>query len=171
MDEAALQIAVLGAAECDEHVADLAYRVGEGLARAGATIVCGGRGGVMAAACKGAHARGGTTLGILPGISAADSPPNDYLSVVVYTGMGQARNLAVALSGQAAIAVSGAWGTLSEMALALKHEVPVVSLESWRPDRPGGYGDGGRRTDPRLHAAYDPDEAVALALLLAGERL
>lgn len=167
--KARLQIAVFGAGECDEHVADLAYRVGEGLARAGATLICGGLGGVMAAACRGARARGGLTVGILPGTSAADTPPNDHLSATVYTGMGQARNLAVALSGRAAIAVSGGWGTLSEMAMALKHGVPVVSLESWRPDRRGGYGDGGAKTDPKLHTAYDPDEAVALALLLAGE--
>lgn len=168
MPKQLLQIAVFGAGDCDEHVAELAFQVGRKLAAAGATLVCGGRGGVMAAACRGARSKGGQTVGILPGSSADDSQPNDDLTTVVYTGMGQARNLAVALSGKAAIALSGGWGTLSEMAMALKHGVPVVSLESWRPDRRGGYGDGGSKSDANLHTAYDVEEAVALVLLLAG---
>lgn len=158
-----LQIAVFGAGECgsgEEHIADLAFRVGRGLAEAGAILVCGGRGGVMEAACRGARSGGGTTVGILPGTSAADSPPNDHLTAAVYTGIGQARNLAVALSGHAAIAISGGWGTLSEISLALKHGVPVVCLESWTPAE-----------DPNLHVAEDAEEAVTLAVRLATQRL
>lgn len=163
-----LQIAVFGAgagdAGCDggsdERVADLAFQVGRGLASAGATLVCGGRGGVMDAACRGARSEGGMTIGILPGTSAADSPPNDHLTATVYTGMGQARNLAVALSGYAAIAISGGWGTLSEISLARKHGVPVVSLDSWTPEK-----------DPDLHVAQDAEQAVEMALRLAKQRL
>lgn len=113
----------------------------------------------MEAACRGARSEGGTAIGILPGTSAADSPPNDYLSAAVYTGIGQARNLAVALSGQAAIAISGGWGTLSEISMALKHGVPVVSLVSWTPAE-----------DANLHVAQGAEEAVALALGLAESR-
>ena len=159
-----IQISVCGAGECDDRIADLAFQVGRGLAAAGATLVCGGRGGVMGAACRGARSEGGTTIGILPGTSAADSPPNDHLTAAVFTGMGQARNLAVALSGHAAIAISGGWGTLSEISLALKHGVPVISLESCAPGKD-------LAKDPNFHIAGDAAEAVERALLLARRRL
>ncbi|MEM7583013.1 MAG: TIGR00725 family protein [Acidobacteriota bacterium] len=156
-----LQIAIFGGAECDAQVGDLAYATGEALAHAGAVLVCGGRGGVMAAACQGAHDAGGVTLGVLPGIDAQDSTPNPALSHVVYTGMGQARNLAVVLSSAAAIAIGGGWGTLSEIALALKHQIPVVTLASWTLDRPDG------RAEPLLEHAATAGQAVELALDMA----
>ncbi|MEM9554145.1 MAG: TIGR00725 family protein [Acidobacteriota bacterium] len=163
-----LQIAVFGIgilSSDDDPLAALAYAVGEEIARAGALLVCGGRGGVMDAACRGARSRGGTTLGILPGTGAADSSPNEHLSVRVFTGTGQARNLAVALSAHAAVAIGGGWGTLSEIALALKHGVPVVTLAGRRPERPDGV------PEPRLHAADDAPTAVRMALELGrGER-
>ena len=156
-----LQISVIGGAECDDGLLEAAFSVGEGLARAGALLICGGRGGVMAAASRGARAAGGRVVGILPGADAAESAPNDDLSVALYTGMGQARNLSVVLSGAAAIAVGGGWGTLSEIALALKHRIPVVTLESWSLSRPDG------RAEPLLRRADSPRRAVELALELA----
>lgn len=156
-----LQIAVIGAGRCDDRLRELAWRTGEAIARSGAHLVCGGLGGVMAAASQGARAAGGLVVGILPGTDARTSPPNDAVDVAVYTGMGQARNLAVVLSGAAAIAVGGSWGTLSEIALAIKHGIPVVTLESWTLTPPDG------RPEPRLREAATPDEAVALALELA----
>ena len=153
------QIAVFGAGSCDERLRELAYEVGERLARAGATLVCGGRGGVMEAASCGARDVGG-----LPGRDADDSPPNEAVGVALFTGLGQARNLVVALSGAAAIAVGGSWGTLSEIALALKHGIPVVSLESWLPQRPDG------RDEPLLHVASTAEKAVARAVELAKSR-
>lgn len=156
-----LQISVLGAASCDEALRAAAYEVGERIARAGAHLVTGGRGGVMAAASRGARAAGGLTLGVLPGTDAASSEPNEALSAAIFTGLGQARNLAVVLSGAAAIAVGGSWGTLSEIALARKHGVPVVLLRSWSLARPDG------RPDPGLVTAASPAEAVEKALELA----
>lgn len=129
---ASLQIGVIGAGTCEAELANHAKRLGEQIARLGGTLICGGRGGVMEAACRGAQEAGGRTVGILPGIDAADSPPNAYLDVRLFTGLGQARNLCVVLSCDAVIAVGGGWGTLSEIGLAQKHGVPLVLLHSWR---------------------------------------
>ncbi len=156
-----LQIAVLGAAECGDRLAAAAFATGEALARSGAHLICGGRGGVMAAASRGARSAGAAVTGILPGTDARDSPPNDAVSVAVYTGMGQARNLGVVLSAAAAIAIGGGWGSLSGLALALKPRVPVVTLERWARRRPDG------RREPLLRAARSPREAVELALEMA----
>lgn len=159
-----LQIAVFGAAIFDERLDRLAYEVGELLARAGAVVVCGGGGGVMAAASRGARDSGGLAVGVMPGRDAAESPPNDALGVAVFTGLGQARNVVVALSGAAAIAIGGGWGTLSEIALALKHGIPVVTLESWAPRRRDGSA------EPLLREARSPAEAAELACELAASR-
>ena len=156
-----IQIAVLGAADCDDQLRETAFATGVLLARARAFLICGGRGGVMAAASRGARSAGGLVAGILPGADASESPPNDALSIALYTGMGQARNLSVVLSAAAAIAIGGGWGTLSEIALALKHEIPVVTLASWSLSRPDG------RSEPFLKPAGSPREAVDLALELA----
>ncbi|MGH9382251.1 MAG: LOG family protein, partial [Thermoanaerobaculia bacterium] len=128
------------------------------LAEAGATVVCGGLGGVMAAACHGAAAAGGRTVGILPGTDRGQSPPDPHVETAIFTGLGQARNLLVVLSGDAVIAVGGGWGTLSEIALARKHGRPVVQLAG-APARPP---DG--RADPGVVSAATPEEAVTLAL-------
>ncbi len=156
-----LQYAVVGAATCDAETAALAEQVGAEIARAGATLVCGGRGGVMAAACRGAQGAGGRTVGVLPGVDESATPPNDHLDVVLFTGLAQARNQVVVLSSAAVIAVGGGWGTLSEIALALKYRVPVVLVESWNLRRPDGLA------DPLLRVARTPADAVALAVQAA----
>ncbi|GMU67489.1 MAG: hypothetical protein AMXMBFR36_37630 [Acidobacteriota bacterium] len=157
-----LQIAVVGAATCDEATLEMAREAGERIAEAGATLICGGRGGVMAAACAGARAKGGRTVGILPGRDENASAPNENLDVVLFTGLEQARNQILVLSSAAVVAVGGGWGTLSEIALALKFRVPVVALKGWNLRRPDGL------SDPLLSHARTPADAVALAL--AGAR-
>ena len=91
----------------------MAEEVGRELALRGATVVCGGRGGVMEAACRGARSAGGHTIGILPGRNAEETPPNEHVEFAVYTGIGYARNAVVVLSGEACIAIAGSYGTLS----------------------------------------------------------
>lgn len=156
-----VQVAVAGGARCGDDERRLAFAVGRLLAWRDALLVCGGRGGVMAAAAEGARSAGGMTLGILPGEDRHGGNP--HLDVVVATGMGQARNLAVVLSADALIAIGGEFGTLSEIALALKHGVPVVALRSWRLDRisPGGTDLSG------FHVRDGAEEAVDMALGLA----
>ena len=160
-----LQIAVIGAAACDEEVAALAYEVGAEIAAAEGVLICGGRGGVMEAASRGARDGGGLAIGILPGTDAKTSPPNRHLSVAIFSGMGQARNQVLVLSAHAVVAVGGGWGTLSEIAMALKYRVPVVLLESWKLKRPDGLA------DPLMKRATSPAEAVAIAARLARRRL
>jgi len=134
---------------------DAAERVGRALAARGAVVVCGGRGGVMEAACRGAKDGGGTTLGILPGLDRADANP--YVDVAVPTGLGEARNALVVRAADALIAVGGEWGTLSEIALAKRAGKRVVGLGTWELSRAGQPVDG-------IIAASDPEEAVELAL-------
>jgi len=154
-----MMIAVCGPNEPTEEERALAEAVGEAIASAGCALVCGGRSGVMAAACKGAKARGGTTIGILPGYDRADA--NEWVDFPIPTGLGHARNALVVASGDAVIAVGGGFGTLSEIGLALKMGKPVISLGSWELDaqrlnRFGGEG--------LYQQALNADEAVALAL-------
>lgn len=156
-----VQVAVVGPGECDASEAADAAEVGELLARAGAVVLTGGRGGVMAAASRGASEAGGLTVGLLPGASATESPPDPTVEIALYTGLGQARNLVLVLSAAAVIAVGGSWGTLSEIALARKHGRPVVLFRSWSLQRPD------RNDEPDLVAAGSPAEAVDLALRLA----
>jgi len=92
-------------------------------------LVCGGLGGVMAAACRGAVSAGGMTVGILPGSDR--SAGNEWLTVAIPTGLGELRNGLVVRAADAVIAVGGAYGTLSEVALALKTGVPVIGLRTW----------------------------------------
>jgi uncharacterized protein (TIGR00725 family) len=120
----ALQVAVVGSGVVNEQRAE---EVGRLLARRGCTVVTGGRGEVMAAAARGAKQAGGTTIGIVPGETAAEA--NEWIDHVVVTGIGHARNLAVAASGDAVIAVGGGWGTLAEIAFARTLGRPVVVLE------------------------------------------
>ena len=124
----AIQVAVIGSGAEHEQRAE---EVGRLLAERGCTVVCGGRGEVMAAAARGAKSAGGTTIGVLPGESRADA--NEWIDHVVVTGIGHARNLVVAGSGDAVIAVGGAWGTLTEIGFAGVLGRPVVILEpGWR---------------------------------------
>ncbi len=123
---AGAQIAVVGAARAEPAVVQLAREVGRLIAQRGATLVCGGLGGVMEAAARGAREAGGTTIGILPGESRTAA--NAWIDHAVATGIGHARNLAVVASGDAVIAVGGEWGTASEIALARKLGRLVVVL-------------------------------------------
>lgn len=156
------QIAVVGGSECGSRTARDAFEVGHLLGQAGAVLLCGGRGGVMERAAAGARSAGGLTVGILPGTGPAESAPNPAIELDLYTGLGQARNLVLVLSAEAVIAIGGGWGTLSEIALALKHRRPVVRLGSWRLERPDGAA------EPLLFEADDPADAVDRALRLAG---
>jgi uncharacterized protein (TIGR00725 family) len=122
-------VAVVGPGAASEVEGGRAEAVGRELARRGAVLVCGGLGGAMEAACRGAKQEGGTTVGILPGLDRATA--NRWVDVAVPTGMGEARNALVVRVADAVIAVGGGYGTLSEIALALKGGKPVVGLGSW----------------------------------------
>jgi len=125
-----VQVAVIGAAWNDPEFDRLAESVGRLLAGAGAVLVCGGMGGVMESACRGAKGAGGTTVGILPDTGNG----NPYLDIVIRTGLGHARNILVAQSGDAVIAIGGNHGTLSEIAIALKTGRRVFGLRTWDID-------------------------------------
>jgi uncharacterized protein (TIGR00725 family) len=123
------QIAVVGAGQAGDELLASAEEVGRLIAESGAALVCGGLSGVMDAAAKGAARAGGDVIGVLPGNDPRDA--NEHVTHVVATGVGHARNLAVVGSGDAVIAVGGAWGTLTEIAFARKLGRPVVALGSW----------------------------------------
>lgn len=116
-----------GAASDEELL--LAGAIGRLVAERGCTLICGGLGGAMAAACRGAQEAGGVTVGIIPGYE--DRAANPWVEHVICTGIGQARNVLVAATGQALIAIGGGWGTLSEIALGLRLGRPVVLLGGW----------------------------------------
>jgi hypothetical protein len=130
--KSARHVAVCGPHEATPEEQALAERLGELLAVSGLTVVCGGRGGVMAAVCRGAKRRGGQTIGILPGTDPSDA--NEWVDHPICTGLGEARNVVVVASGRVVIAVGGGLGTLSEIALALKLGRPVIALRSWPLD-------------------------------------
>ena len=157
-----LQLAVIGGGSCTAEQEELATETGREIARAGAVLLCGGGGGVMEAAARGARVEGGQTVGIMPGTSLTDSPPNPHIQLAIVTGMGQARNLILVLSAEAVIGVGGGWGTLTEIGLALKHRIPVVLLDSWQLERPDG------EPEPLLEQASTPLDAVELAMRAAG---
>jgi uncharacterized protein (TIGR00725 family) len=148
----AAHIAVVGPGDAAPSALSAAETIGRGLGQAGAVVVCGGLGGVMAAACRGAKAAGGTTVGILPGTDRTAA--NEWVDVAVPTGLGEARNALVVRAADAVVAVGGGFGTLSEIAFALKAGKVVVGLDTW---------DLRREPDPITRAA-GPDEAVAMAL-------
>ncbi|MFB0545660.1 MAG: TIGR00725 family protein [Anaerolineae bacterium] len=152
-------IAVIGAGRCSKEIARRAQEVGRELAKRRATLVCGGLGGVMEAACRGAKEEGGLTIGILPGLSHHEANP--YVDIPIVTGLGEARNVIVVRTAQAVIAVGGEYGTLSEIAYALKMGRPVVGLNTWQLAK-----DGQPRED--IVEVSTPVEAVQRALALAG---
>ncbi|HEY6653707.1 MAG TPA: TIGR00725 family protein [Solirubrobacterales bacterium] len=154
-----VQISVIGAAESEEEIFRAAEEVGRRIAEAGAVLICGGRGGVMEAASRGAAEAGGTVIGVLPTLSPGDANP--YVTHAVATGIGEARNLAVVASGEAVIAVGGEWGTLSEIAHARKIGRPVVAFQSWTLRNRAG-------TDLGIVEAETPEQAVSAALSAAG---
>lgn len=123
-------VSVIGAGKCDDQTYALAEEIGRELAQRGATIVCGGLGGVMEAACKGAKGAGGRTIGILPGVDYREANP--YVDIPIVTGLGEARNAIVVRTGRAVIAIGGEYGTLSEIAFALKFGIPVIGVNTWQ---------------------------------------
>jgi len=149
------RIGVMGPALCLPDVYSLAREVGYLIGKRGAILVCGGKGGVMEASAKGAREAGGITIGILPGASASEANP--FIDIPIVTDLGHARNAINVLTSQAIIAIHGSYGTLSEIALALKCHTPVVGLDTWDLIPPGGA------TLPITYART-ADEAVAAAL-------
>ena len=153
-------MAVVGSgAATDPEDTDAALDVGRGLAEHGAIVVCGGLGGVMEAACRGAAEAGGVAVGILPGADRRDA--NRYVGVAVPTGLGEGRNVLVVRMVDVLIAVGGEFGTLSEIALALKLGKPVVGVGTWELAKAGG-------PVAAIEPAEDASEAVGRAIALAG---
>jgi uncharacterized protein (TIGR00725 family) len=150
-----MRIGVVGAAKCSSETAEMARQVGKYVAQNNAVLICGGLSGVMRAAAKGAKEGGGLTIGILPGVSEEEANP--YIDVPIVTGLGHARNVLVVQSSHVVIAVKGSYGTLSEIAIALKSHIPVVGLNTWN-------------IDDRVLPASNPKEAVEEAFSLAREK-
>ena len=142
-------VAVVGPSAADE--ADLAdaEAVGRGLAERGHVVLCGGHGGVMEAVACGAAQAGGIVVGLLPGTDR--SAANPFVTVAIPTGLGELRNALLVRSSDVVVSVGGSWGTLSEVALAVRTGVPVVALRGW--SLPG---------DPGLHPVGTVDEALRL---------
>jgi uncharacterized protein (TIGR00725 family) len=152
-------VAVVGAGRASAGEEHAAEAVGRGLAAAGAVVVCGGLGGVMEAACRGAKAGGGTTVGILPGTRRSDA--NRYVDVALPTGLGEMRNALVVRAADGLVAVGGEFGTLSEIALALKAGKPVVALGGWELARDGDVVEA-------IARAASAEDAVAQVLAACG---
>jgi uncharacterized protein (TIGR00725 family) len=153
-------IAVIGASQASASEMKTAELVGREIAKSGAALVCGGMGGVMEAACKGAGQEGGITIGILPGDNRLSA--NEFVKIPIVTGIGYARNVAVVKSAQAVIAVGGSYGTLSEIGHALQSGLPVIGLETWSISRK-------RKDKSPIIEVKTPAEAVEKALELIGE--
>jgi uncharacterized protein (TIGR00725 family) len=154
-------IGVIGGSAPTKEEMAAAKAVGRALAKAGAVLICGGRGGVMEAACRGAKSAKGLTIGILPGIDRSEANP--YVDIPIITGIGEARNAIITRTAQVVIAVGGSYGTLSEIAFALSFGTPVVGLGTWEVKREG------HARAPIIYAAT-PEEAVERALTLARGR-
>jgi uncharacterized protein (TIGR00725 family) len=150
-------IAVVGPGEAAPDELAVAEDVGAAIAEAGAGLVCGGLGGVMEAACRGARSSGGLTLGLLPGVDRGDA--NGWVLVAVPTGLGEARNALVVRAADAVVAIGGGWGTLSELALALKTGRPVVGIATWEMRKAGADVAG-------ITSIMDPRKAVETAISL-----
>lgn len=151
-------IGVIGSGNCVGVVSKQAEEVGKGIAESGAILVCGGLGGVMEFACKGAKEAGGTTIGIIPSMDKTDA--NAYVDIPIVTGLSIARNLIIVHTADVLIAVSGGYGTLSEIAFALNVGKPVVALHTWALE------DAGKVDDELFYRVDDPKTAVDLALKL-----
>lgn len=147
-----IKIGVIGSAEPNEKLNKLAEEVGIEIAKKDCFVVCGGLGGVMEAACKGAKSIGGTTIGILPGEDKKQA--NNYVDINIVTGMGYSRNMVVVLSSDAVIAIGGSYGTLSEISYALKFNIPLIGINTWD-------------VSPKINKTSSPIQAVELAYSLA----
>ena len=146
-------ISVIGGAQCSQSEALFAEEIGRLIAKEGLAIVCGGRGGIMEAACRGAWEDDGFTLGILP--STGVEGANPYLSVILPTGLNEARNVLVVLAGEVVLAIGGGYGTLSEIAHALRQGKPVVGYGTWA-------GRNANIKDLPIHRVESPQEAIVL---------
>jgi len=151
------QIAVIGKGAPDAELASLAEEVGRRIADGGAVLVCGGMGGVMEAASRGAREAGGDVIGIVPTEDTAAANP--YVTHAVATGIGHARNLAVVASADAVIAIGGEWGTLAEIGFARRLGRTVATLRSWTVT-----GSGEMEGGPGIEQVADPAAAVEIAL-------
>jgi len=147
-------IAIVGAGKCSRKLRDMAAEAGKYVAEQGGVVVCGGLGGVMEGAARGAREGGGCSIGILPGDDPNDA--NEFIDYAVPTGCGEARNVMVIRTADAVIAFPGKYGTLSEMAFALKMKKPLVSVSAWK------LGDD-------IHQVSDPIDAARTAMELAAE--
>ena len=156
-----IYVGVAGASRAEPALLDQAEVLGRRRAEGGAIVVCGGGPGVMAAVCRGAQSAGGTTVGLLPGLDRAEGDP--HLTIAIPTGLGQGRNLLLVRSSDALIAVGGGFGTLSEIALALRTSIPVIGLATWSLQLDDQQVDA-------FPVAGDPDTAAQLALEAARSR-
>ena len=145
-------IAIVGAGKCSKKLRDMAAAAGRYVAAHGGVVVCGGLGGVMEGAARGAKEAGGATIGILPGMDKNDA--NDHIDYVIPTGFGEARNILVVRAADAVIAFPGKYGTLSEMAFTMQMGKPLISVGAWK------LGEG-------IPLVEDPEEAAKMAMLLA----
>jgi len=148
-------VGVAGASQPDPSLVPIAETLGRCLAEAGAIVVCGGGPGLMTAVCRGAQAAGGLTVGLLPGGDRAAGNP--YLTIALPTALGEGRNVLLVRASDALVAVGGGFGTLSEIALALRAGVPVVGLATW------GLTLAGELVDA-FPVAQSPETAARLAI-------
>ncbi len=146
---------MIGGRDVSTEIIKIAESIGQLIAERNAILICGGLGGVMEAACRGAKTVGGITVGILPVASKEEANP--HVDIVIPTGMGVARNAVVIHSSDGVIAVDGSYGTLSEIAFALQCRVPLVVLKSWE-------------IDGSVISAEDPEEAVEMLFNIMKER-
>ena len=145
-------IAVIGAGKCSRKLRDMAAEIGRYVAENGGVVLCGGLGGVMEGAARGAKEAGGTTIGIIPSENKADA--NQFIDYVIPTGFGQARNVLVVRAADAIVALPGKFGTLSEMAFALVSGKPIISVQAWK-------------LGEEIQQVEDPLEAAKIAMELA----
>ena len=145
-------IAVIGAGKCSKKLRDMAADIGRYVAENGGVVLCGGLGGIMEGAARGAKEAGGTTIGIIPSENKADA--NQFIDYVIPTGFGQARNVLVVRAADAIVALPGKFGTLSEMAFALVSGKPIVSVQAWK-------------LGEEILQVEDPVEAAKIAMDLA----
>ena len=155
-----IRIAVAGDRSTGPDRLSLAHAVGERVGKRGGVLVCGGMGGVMQAAAQGCTEAGGIVVGILPGDDASEANP--YVTIPIVTAMQEGRNAIIARSGDALIAIGGSYGTLSEVALALRAGVPVIGLDTWPLDPPDGTSDPVDRVKSAEEAVERAWSAAAL---------
>ncbi|HWP92616.1 MAG TPA: TIGR00725 family protein [Thermodesulfobacteriota bacterium] len=149
-------IGVIGANQASDKDYKTAEEVGREVAKRKGVVICGGLGGIMEAVCHGAKSEGGLTIGIIPGFSKSEANP--YVDIPVVTGMSHARNIIVVRSSDAIIAIGGSYGTLSEIAFALKLEIPIIGIDTWE-------------VSPEIKKVTTPKEAVDMAFALARSRI